>query len=182
MSKNDWDQRHRAAPLGEPAAFLREQLSRLPAGTALDLACGVGANTLFLARHGWEVEAVDFSDIAIERLRAQATAANLPINARVEDLDTWSIPEGRYALIVCFNFLLRELFPRIVAALAHGGALVYETYTIEQASFGKPSNPDFLLQPGELRELLEGLRLEFYRETVLPGPRAVASALAFREL
>jgi len=95
----------------------------------------------------------------------------------------WPFREGAFRLVVCFRFLWRPLFSVLAAALAPGGALVYQTFTREQARHGKPARADFLLESGELRESFErlGLRTARYREENPEGGPALASLWAVRE-
>ena len=88
-----------------------------------------------------------------------------------------ALPERAFDVIVVVHYLHRPLFPRLLAALRPGGVLVYETFTAAQAARGKPNNPDFLLRPGELHELVGSLEVLESREGEFDG-RDVASAMA----
>lgn len=95
----------------------------------------------------------------------------------------WPFRAGAFGLVVCFRFLWRPLFPALAAALAPGGALVYQTFTQAQARHGRPARADFLLDSGELRESFErlGLRSELYREEDPEAGPALASLWAVKE-
>ena len=110
-----------------------------------------------------------------------AAARGLPLRAEVRDIEDGGNPFARsaYDVIVVVHYLHRPLFPSLIDALAPGGLLVYETFTQAQAARGKPTNPDFLLAPGELLELVRPLEVLASREGDYEG-RMVASVIARR--
>jgi len=116
--------------------------------------------------------------VAVEKCRQKAERLGLPIEALVADLEHYPLPIEEYDLILNFYYLQRSLAPQIVAALKPGGVLVFETYAIDQLQFGwGPKNPDYLLRPGELREMFPDLETLLYHEGVIQGdrgPKAVA--------
>jgi SAM-dependent methyltransferase len=204
-----WQSRHREAasqPPPAPAAFLLECFPLLPRphanSRALDLACGAGQNAAYLAERGWPVVAVDFAPAALDRAAALAAAHHVPTRREAlaavpahfkgivlveADLETSPLPEAAFSLILCFQYLDRQAFPRIERALAPGGFLLYETFTDEQRTFGEgPRSPDHLLRPGELRTAFPLLESLFYRECVSgrvypeASRRAIASLLAHK--
>jgi SAM-dependent methyltransferase len=196
-SQSDWDAKHSAAAgtlPSEPASIVRELLPLLPAGPALDIACGTGRHALLLAGRGQNVTAVDFSSVALDILenRARHTRAPVrrsksfqevkrPLHGSVElmqaDLQQAEIPERRYDLILCIQYLQRSLFPQMTRALRPDGVLLFETYTRAQLEFaGGPRNPAYLLEAGELREAFPELRVLFYRE--LRAGQGIASLVA----
>lgn len=123
----------------------------------LDVACGRGRHALFLARRGFRVHAIDRNLEAILALRHRARDEGLDVSASVIDLETSPPPVlgvARYDAVVVFNYLHRPLFPSIRAAVSPGGLLVYETFTTAQSERGRPTNPAFLLEPGELPRLV----------------------------
>ncbi len=161
-----WDQRYqnRIEPPATPPLLL-EFAHLLPqSGQALELACGLGAASLFLARQGLNVEAWDLSASAIAQLHSWADAEALPLKARTRDLSTTALPEAQFDLILVSRFLDRTLFPQLVAALKPEGLLFYQTFTALKARPGGPRNRDYLLQPGELLQLTRGLNPVYYRE------------------
>jgi SAM-dependent methyltransferase len=168
-----------------PAAWLVDHLDLLsPEGRVLDVACGRGRHALFLAAAGFRVTAVDRDADAIHDLRAVARERGLDVEAEVLDLETTPPPDlghARYDAIVVVNYLHRPLFPALLEALAPGGVLVYETFTIHQAARGRPTNPAFLLQLGELARLVAPLATLREREGDFEG-RFVASILATRRV
>jgi SAM-dependent methyltransferase len=143
----------------------------VPPGEALDLACGSGRHARLLASLGHAVTAVD------RDAQALAAAAGEGIATLQYDLEApgaaWPFAPGRFAGIVVTNYLHRPLFGQIAAALAPDGVLIYETFARGNEIFGKPSNPDFLLNPGELLELAArgGLRVVAYEDGVIEQPK-----------
>jgi tellurite methyltransferase len=198
-SQSDWDAKHRLAaeaPPSEPASIVRELLPLLPAGPALDIACGTGRHALFLAARGQQVTAVDFSGVALDSLEARARGLNAPVR-RAEsltqagrplhgglelmqaDLERINLPENHYDLILCIQYLQRSLFRQMARALRPDGVLLIETFTRAQLEFsGGPRNPAYLLEIGELREAFPELCVLFYRE--LRAGQGIASLLARR--
>lgn len=160
-----WDERHRdAEAVQTPSLVLRAWPHLLPtAGDALDLACGLGVDALWLAARGLRVAAWDRSAVAIERLEASARERGLRIDAEARDLTTAPPPPERFDLILVAHFLDRALCPRIAAALRPGGRLFYQTYTRETSSGRGPRNPAFRLAPNELIQLFPDLILRAYR-------------------
>jgi SAM-dependent methyltransferase len=127
-----------------------------PAGDVLDLACGSGRHARYFAARGCRVLAVDRDDAALASL-AGATG----VVTKAADLEgaAWPFAVSSFDAIVVANYLHRPLFGPILDALRPGGVLVYETFMAGNERFGKPSNPHFLLRPGELLETVHG-RLE----------------------
>jgi SAM-dependent methyltransferase len=162
------------------SSWLLSNIDLIPrAGRALDVACGRGRHALFLAEHGWMVRALDRDAHAIDALRSEAARRGLAVQADVVDLEAADTDLGReaYDLIVVVHYLHRPLFPALLQALAPGGYLLYETFTVDQARRGRPSNPDFLLRHGELRERLAPLAVLRERDGDFEG-RDVASVVA----
>ena len=156
-----WNQRFGSEDyyLGDrPSPFLVqeiEQIKRLaPGTTALDIACGEGRNSIFLARQGFRVTALDISDVGIAKGMKQAEAAGVVVDFRQVDLDCYKIID-KFDLIINFNFLLRPLISEEVQALNPGGLLVFDTI------LGSPQllaehNPAYLLHHGELDKIFSG--------------------------
>jgi SAM-dependent methyltransferase len=143
----------------------------IPQGAALDLACGSGRHARLLASLGHAVTALDRDPQAL------AAAAGQGIATVLHDLEApgaaWPFAPGSLAGIVVTNYLHRPLFGQIATALAPDGVLIYETFARGNEIFGKPSNPDFLLNPGELLELAArgGLRVVAYEDGVVTQPK-----------
>jgi len=165
-----------------PARWLTDHRALLPAGgDALDVACGRGRHALWLAAEGFSTLALDRDLDAVAAVRRAAAARGLPVTALVRDLEggTPGLPAGRFAVVVAVHYLHRPLMPALVAAVAPGGVLVYETFTRAQSARGRPTNPDFLLKPGELPLLARPLEVLRSREGDYEG-RWVASVIARR--
>jgi 2-polyprenyl-3-methyl-5-hydroxy-6-metoxy-1,4-benzoquinol methylase len=176
-----WNARYTAQgdrALAAPNAFLRAHLAMLPKGDVLELAMGEGHNAIFLAQHGFSVTGVDISDVAVERALHLARTAGVTIEARQMDLSTLTLPPNAYDVVACFYYLQRNLLPQIVYTLRAGGMVIYETFSQEQAQYGHPTNPAYLLQPNELLKAFQGLRIRVYRDVVVEGPQAVVSLIA----
>jgi SAM-dependent methyltransferase len=160
-----------------PAAWLIENLDLIPrGGPVLDVACGRGRNARFLAGAGWRVHAIDRNAEALKALHEPG------ISTEVLDLETATPPvlgHRRYAAVLVFNYLHRPLMAAIVDAVAEGGVLIYETFTVGQALRGHPRNPAFLLEDGELRTLVAPLHVLREREGDFGG-KLVASVVAAR--
>lgn len=169
---NDWLHQHRGLLLVQPR------------GQVLDLACGNGRNALYLARLGFEVEAVDISEVAISWLEQEAEETGVNLWARVGDLTRMKFPPNRFQVILNFNFLERSLFPVIEEVLAPGGLLFFETFTRDQIQVvGSEIPPRYTLEHNELIRAFPGLRVIRYREGVFKEEstgkmRGVASLVA----
>jgi SAM-dependent methyltransferase len=166
-----WNQRHTEAEgLGQVATVL-EQNSHLiaPHSSALDLACGRGANALYLARLSMKVTAWDLSPVAIERLDTAAHAENLMLTTAVRDVIAIPPETESFDLILVSYFLDRTLAPAIIRALKPGGLLFYQTYTQAAVSDDGPSSSRFRLADNELLELFDSLKVRVYREEGLLG-------------
>lgn len=175
MSHSDaekWNAKHRTGDHDriEPVGVLCDYSHLLPLqGQALDLACGTGANALFLARRGLQTSAWDISPEAISILRARASANNLVLETHVCDVTDTVIPAQSFDVITVSYFLERALFPAIINALKMNGLLFYQTWTRERKSDRGPRNEDFRLGANELLHLCRDLHIVLYREEGLTG-------------
>jgi SAM-dependent methyltransferase len=168
--------------VNDPATWLTSHRSLLPVtGDSLDLACGSGRHAIWLAEQGFRTLAVDRDAVAVGALSQEAARRGLSIETRVVDLESGErfLEPDSCDLIVVVHYLHRPLFPALVQAIRPGGALVYETFTRAQAARGKPTNPAFLLEPGELPMLVRPLHIAASREGDFEG-RSVASIVAMR--
>ena len=171
-----------AAPIAGPAGWVLDNADLLrPGMRVLDVAAGRGRHALLFAAAGWPVTAIDRDGPRMAALAAVAARLGWPLTTEVRDLEAGDVDLGTSAcdLIVVTHYLHRPLMPAIVRALAPGGLLVYETFTTAQAARGKPTNPDYLLQSGELPRLVAPLVVERHREGEVDG-RMVASVVARR--
>lgn len=166
-NKNKWDLRYlHADHVQYPVAeILSENAYLLPeSGKALDLACGMGANALFLAHHGLVTDAWDSSDVAIKKLKVFANGKKLPLTPKVLDIKPIHLKAAAYDVIVVSKFLDRNLCAKITDSLKPGGLMFYQTFTQEKTTLQGPSNPDFLLAKKELLNLFSRLNVVYYRE------------------
>lgn len=149
----------------EPIELLQTHAFLLPiTGHALDLACGLGGNALWLATRGMTVDAIDISDVALANLDKEASARRLAISLRQCDLCTDGLPISQYDVVVVSRFLDRTLCDAIMAALKPKGLLFYQTFTRDKIDPQGPRNPEYLLARNELLDLFEPLDVVFYQE------------------
>ncbi|MGW8318186.1 MAG: class I SAM-dependent methyltransferase [Candidatus Promineifilaceae bacterium] len=153
----------------EPDRLLIQHQDLLTGGQALDLACGLGQNAIWLARHGYTVLAVDISGVALQAATEEASRQEIAgqVCFKQVDLDRWPIPAEAYDLICVFRFLDRSLFPAIRAGVRPGGLLFYATRHVGVLEQNPEANPDFLLAHQELPSHFAGWELLFQAE----GPR-----------
>ncbi|MBV8635468.1 MAG: class I SAM-dependent methyltransferase [Burkholderiaceae bacterium] len=153
----------------EPASpWVRRFAPQVTSGEVLDLACGYGRHAKLFAAMGRKVLAVDRDEAALATLAQQGIPTR---HADLESGDSWLFGPERFACIVVTNYLYRPLFPHIVDSLAPGGLLLIETFAQGNGQFGKPSNPDFLLAPGELLSLSPQLRIIAFEDGYIDLPR-----------
>jgi SAM-dependent methyltransferase len=156
--------------LTAPSDWVCRFVKLIPAGgTVLDLACGTGRHARLLAGLGYRVEAVDRDEFHLQTLCGVEG-----VTVRIADLEggPWPYARRKFAGITVCNYLHRPLFPRLLEALEQEGVLIYETFAVGNERFGKPSNPDFLLKPGELLEVVRGqLRVIAYEDVFVSQPK-----------
>ena len=169
---------------GNPSRWVRRFAPLVaPGGRVLDLACGSGRHSLFLAAEGFRVEAVDRDAAAIAAL----APLDPRVSARVVDIEggPWPYYGHVFDAVVVTNYLFRPLLPLIMNALDLNGVLIYETFMLGNERFGKPSNPAFLLRQGELLDVLRPkLNVVAFEqgEVELPRPAVVQRICAVRGL
>ena len=148
-------------------------------GEVLDLACGAGRHTRLLVRSGYRVEAVDRNAELLTGL-----AGEPGVTTRAADLEggPWPYFGRAFDGIVVTNYLWRPLLPHLFACLGEYGVLIYETFMRGQERYGRPSNPDFLLEPGELLTAFTGLELVAFEQGLLRsrGPALIQRLCAVR--
>jgi SAM-dependent methyltransferase len=182
-----WDERHRGREAGgTPEPFLMEILPLLPCqGIALDVAAGRGRHSIAMAQHGLAVIAVDYSQEAMRSLESAVHERRLAIWPVIADLDNFSVRSESLDLIVNINYLDRRLFPEFERTLKPGGMLMVDTFLIDQLAVGHPSNPKFMFEHHELKNLLAGYEIRRYSEGVRNYPDGSiawrASALAIKK-
>ena len=158
-----------------PSEWITRFASLVPAGgSVLDVAAGGGRHTRYFLERGHRVTAVDRDTSGLADLHDDAATEIVEFD--LEAGDPFPFRGRTFDGVVVTNYLHRPILPDIVAAVAAGGVLLYETFARGQERFGRPQNPDFLLRPGELLDAVRGaLRVVAYEDLVLgePGPRAV---------
>jgi dihydroneopterin aldolase len=165
-----------------PSRFLIQNLSRLPKGRVLDVACGTGRHSLYLAGHGFDVEGIDRDQDSLSKLAALARQRNLPnLAVKTVDLERQTeerpeFPPSAYDVIVACFYLHRPLFPWLVEALKPGGVLLYETFTIDNYfRHHHPRRWEFCLAHNELLRLTSALRVLSYDEGEHDGGAGMGS-------
>jgi SAM-dependent methyltransferase len=148
-----------------------------PAGTVLDVACGSGRHVRWFAQHGFRVTGLDRDAAAVRPLAGLAELV-------IADIESgpWPFGSRRFDAVVVTNYLWRERLPDVIGCVAEGGVLIYETFGAGNETVGKPSNPLFLLRPGELLDVTRGLRVVAYEDGFEQLPeRFVQRIVALRE-
>ena len=164
------------------SSWVRRFATQIPkGGLVLDLACGAGRHTIFLADLGYSVLAVDQDVSLIE----QNTNSLITSKATNLELDEWPLDGLEFSGIVVTNYLYRPHWDQLPKMLAKGGVLIYETFAQGNAQFGKPTNPNFLLNPGELLNLAarHALKVLAYEDLYVdePKPAMVQRLCALKE-
>jgi len=176
-----WDKKYQTQPLPTKTVEVVEKYAGLATGKqALEIACGMGRNAKFLAKQGFEVEALDISPVAIESLQ------NIPnIRAKEVDFDEHVLKENAYDLIVCTYFLKRELFPQIEKALKEDGIFIFETFMHHAENTKVPSNKSFLLNEGELEatfdDRYEILHLQEFMDEGICGDKSMKASMVAKK-
>jgi SAM-dependent methyltransferase len=196
--RSKWNEHYRGRPCAEmsgPNPLLVDWLPKLEAASpfplAVDVACGAGRHALYLARHGWRVEAMDISDIALENLAATARAEGLDITCLVRDFEPEppaampAFEADRYDLAVIMRYTNLPLLARLSRALRPGGYLIAEAYLKAEEPDGGPRNPAYRVGPGEFEAAVaRDLEIVASREGMTAGrsgqPAAVVQVVARR--
>ena len=157
-----------------PSAWVQRWASLITHGTVLDVACGSGRHSRFFLARGLKV-------VAVDREPQQIPGARF-VQADLEGGKPWPFPGEQFEGVVVTKYLHRPLFPRLLESLAPGGVLLYETLMLGNERFGRPSNPEFLLRPGELREAFGELTEMGFEEgaVTLPKPAMIQRLCAVR--
>jgi SAM-dependent methyltransferase len=183
MERADWDRRYRGTELvwtAQPNRFVVEELGELPPGRALDLGSGEGRNAVWLAEGGWQVTAVDFSSVALDKARRLAQARGVTVDWVLADLRSYRPEPGAYHLVLVAYLHLSPLervavLAGAVAALAPGGTLLVIGHDLANLTqgVGGPQDPAVLYTPEAIVAELDGLtvhRAERVRRPVDTAP------------
>lgn len=161
-----WDKKYQQTPTllkdREASKKLQNIIQNIQGRNALEIACGTGRNSIFLAKNGFKVEALDISKVALDFLENKGIEN---ITTKRVDLEDYKPQENSYDLIVKTNYLDREIIPNLLEALKKDGILFIETYMDHKSNTKPNSNPKFLLKEGELKTFCkDGYKMIFYDE------------------
>ena len=177
--KKRWNERYLEDTVAtEVSTLVKKYIEHVKVGEALDVACGTGRNTHFLAELGFCIDAIDISDYALDKVKNSAT-----INKIEADLDKYNLTPNKYDLIVNINYLNRRLVSQMKESLKSGGVVIFETFIVAHGDFKMPTtNLDYLLRKNELLHSFIGLDVIYYEEKIdtnLNGERIkIASIVA----
>lgn len=184
MSRADrekWNKRYREgayAGRSRPSALLADWIDRIPLGRAVDVACGAGRNALYLARRGFDVDAVDISREALGRGRDDGGRLGLSVNWLEHDLDELPRLDAGYQLILVIRYVNLPLIRHLTASLAPGGFLICEQHMVTGEDVIGPANPAYRVKPGDLLSVAEHLRVHHLEEGLVRDPDGQTAALA----
>jgi SAM-dependent methyltransferase len=192
MDAEGWDRRYAGAELiwtAEPNRFLAAEAADLPPGRALDLACGEGRNAVWLAERGWDVTAVDFSQVGLDKGARLAQERGVTVRWERADLREWTPPAGAFDLVVALYLHVdaqarRAIHAAAARGLAPGGVLLivgHDATNIEHGH-GGPQIPAILFEPGDLVEDVPGLEIERAERVQRPVDTADGTAVAIDAL
>ena len=179
--REKWDARYRTGdyPAGDPA-WLEPFGDELPStGKALDVAAGAGRTSVWLARRGFGVLAVDISPVGLALAREMAADEGVSIETRAMDLEREPFPAGPFELIACFHYRQPTLFPLIATQVSPGGVVVAELATIKNLERQAKPSRRWLCDPNELLSASRDLEVLYYRESWV-GDRHLARLIARR--
>jgi tellurite methyltransferase len=171
-----WDARWRQKVLQadwQVDPWLEKALPHLGPGRALDVACGLGRNALWLSEQGYDVTAVDLSQEALEQLRREASHRQVDIKLLATDLETATpvLPEGPFDLIIDIFYLHRPLLPMLVDLLRPGGLMLIRTFSCAGDFPDSGLDPRFVLEEGELLAIFRGWDILLYEEGLEPSSK-----------
>jgi SAM-dependent methyltransferase len=180
--KQRWNEKYLEKPKQENvSAIVEKYIDTANIGQAIDIACGTGRNTHFLALKGFEVDAVDISDVALKEIKKTPNIKKIDA-----DFDKYNITPNKYDLIVNINYLNRRIVSQMKDGLKQGGVIIFETFLIAHGDFKIPTmNLDYLLRKNELLHFFIGMNVIYYEERIdtnMKGERVkVASIVAKKE-
>lgn len=187
MSQEDrikWNERYRDGfyeKRTHPCRLLARWCEQFNGGLALDVACGSGRNSRFLASKGYQVTALDVSDVALAKARSTNDPNNTQINYLLHDLDKGLPAIGEFDLIIVVRYLKRELFPLLDKHLVAGGHLLVEhhiKYEADDRPLAGPDSPEYRLDPQELRTLIRNISVLYEFEGLITDPDGQYAAIS----
>ena len=151
-------------------------------GTVLEIACGRGRHARWLEERGHRVTGID-RDPAALAISGASERIVCDLESHADPRQAWPLQGRRFACVVVTNYLHRALFTLLIDALDEEGVLIYETFAVGNARFGKPSNPAFLLERGELLLRCRALHVVAYEDGLVahPKPASIQKICAIRE-
>jgi tellurite methyltransferase len=189
MGKQDrikWNQRYAEDSYhkNNPVALLEDWIPELPAGRALDVACGAGRNSIFLAQAGYQVDAIDISAEGLNQARQKADDLGLNICWIEQDLDQPLGFEADYDLIIVMWYVNLALISSLCGCLVPGGYLICEEHLITDQEVIGPTSPDYRVAPGSLRDAVSGVDILLYQESIemnTEGDRVASARMVARK-
>ena len=171
MAKSDrdkWNKRYAEDSYrkGNPVTLLENWIEHIPRGKAIDIACGSGRNALFMAQAGFDVDAIDISSEGLKKAYDNARKQGLNINWIEYDLERPYNFDTDYQLIVVMWYVNLPLISRLCDCMAPGAYLICEEHMLSDCDVAGPRNPDFRVAPGQLREMVSGLDILLYEESI----------------
>lgn len=169
MAEDDasrWDARYRdkVPSFQVDSLLLRHQSLLAPGQRSLDVACGTGHNSLWLAETGLDADALDISAVGLQLLAAEASLRGLEIATICADLDTWPWPDQAYDVVLVFRYLDRSIFTPLKNCVRPGGLVFYQTFGPGKLDQSPGFNPAYVLKPGELTEQFSQFEVIEYNE------------------
>jgi tellurite methyltransferase len=170
LDRDKWNHRYAtdSQRKSNPVSLLETWLPGVKVGRALDVACGAGRNSLFLAEAGFTVDAIDISAEGLEIARAKADQKNLTINWIESDLDQSPSIDDQYELIIVLWYVNLPLISQLVQNLSPGGYLICEEHLQSEVVAIGPSNGRFRVAPGALKDASRPLEILHYDESIRP--------------
>ncbi|SFP25436.1 class I SAM-dependent methyltransferase [Hydrogenimonas thermophila] len=175
--KYRWNERYKTLPPPQnPSDLLLRYIDRIKGKDVLDIAAGLGRHSRILAENGCKVDAIEYSDVAIESLRKI-----IGVNAIEMDLENGCSLEKSYDAILCFNYLNRNLYDFMINHIKDNGIILFETFVFDEENECAPKNPDFLLRKNELLKVFGSLHIIEYKESNVikqNGQKALMASMA----
>lgn len=182
--RTKWNERYRDGfyeNRQHPCRLLAQWCERFHGTRALDVACGNGRNSRFLASRGFQVIGLDVSDVALAQAKSTTHPCNSNINYMEHDLDEGLSLLGKFDLIIVVRYIKRELFPQLEQYLAAGGHLLIEhhiKYDADDRPLAGPESPEFRLDPQELKTLIRNIDVHYEYEGLITDPDGQFAAIS----